>query len=253
MPRQARKDLRTPFLHVMVQGVNKEYIFCKKEHKEKYLETIATQKEKKTFNLLAYCIMDNHAHLLFYVEDINEFGKFMHKVNLTYAQMYNKEEKRCGVLFRNRYRAEPIYDMKYLVNCIKYIHNNPVKANMVEKCEDYLYSSYNDYINKVGLSQTKIIKETFGENCDFAELFDTAYDKRYIDVDDENLKNVNEYISSGITEYCKDRKIAIIDIFTDRSILIDTINHLKVNCGIKYVEIRDFFNISRGVMDKLKK
>lgn len=252
MPRLARKDLRTPFLHVMVQGVNREYIFYKKEYIDKYLTIISNQMKNCKFDILAYCIMNNHAHFLVYVEDINELGRFMQKVNLIYAKMYNKEEKRCGVLFRNRYQAEPIYDIKYLVNCIKYIHNNPVKANMVEKCEDYIYSSYSDYINNVGISQTEIIKEIFGEDCNFTELFNNAYDKKYMDVDDDFNQKIDEYISSGIVEFCKDKGIMICDIFIHRSILKDLIEYLKENCGIKYVEIRNSLDIPRGVMDKLK-
>ena len=118
MPRKARKDLNTPFLHTMIQGVNKEYIFYKKEYIKMYLDIINTNIGYFNFEILAYCIMNNHAHFLIYVDDMNEFAKFMHKVNLQYAQLYNKKENRCGVLFRNRYRTEPIYDRKYLINCI---------------------------------------------------------------------------------------------------------------------------------------
>ena len=118
IPRIARKDLNTPFLHVMVQGVNKEYIFYKQEYIEKYIKIIKENYDNYNFTILAYCIMNNHAHFLVYTEDIIEFGNFMHRINLLYANMYNKKEKRCGVLFRNRYRTQPIYNLKYLVNCI---------------------------------------------------------------------------------------------------------------------------------------
>ena len=82
-------------------------------------------------------MMNNHTHFLVYTEDIKDFGRFMQKNNLIYAQMYNKEEKRCGVLFRNRYQTEPIYKIEYLINYIKYIHNNPVKAKMVTRFAEY--------------------------------------------------------------------------------------------------------------------
>ena len=63
--------------------------------------------------------MNNHAHFLVYTEDIKQSGKFM----LLYSNFYNLRENRCGVIFRNRYRAEAIKDMKNLINCIKYIHD----------------------------------------------------------------------------------------------------------------------------------
>lgn len=252
MPRQARKDIKTPFLHVIVQGVNKEYIFYKKEYIEKYLEIIANKKKDYKFEIIAYCMMNNHAHFLVYTENVKEFGKFMQRVNLIYAQIYNKEEKRCGVLFRNRYQTEPIYDMKYLINCINYIHNNPVKAKIVKKCEEYKYSSYNDYLNNVGVSQNIIMKKIFGKNYDYCRIFNDIYEKRFIDIDDENCKTVDEYIANGISEFKCEKRVDLVTILSDRKILKELIKYLKEYCNIKYVEIRNFLRIPRGTMDILK-
>ena len=264
MPRIARKDLGTPFLHVMVQGVNKEYIFFKyqifskyiifykDEYIEKYLELMKNKIRDYNIEMLAYCMMNNHAHFLMYAELINELGKFMQKVNLNYSQMYNRNEKRCGVLFRNRYQAEPIYDIKYLINCIKYIHNNPVKAKMVEKCEDYKHSSYNDYVYNKGLSQSKIIKSILGEKCDFRELFNNTYDKKYMDIEDDNECTVDDYITQGIVEFKQNENTKIEEIFGNRNVLKRAINYLNKCCEIKYVKIEKYFEISKGTMGYLK-
>ena len=252
MPRKARKDLGTSFLHVMVQGVNKEYIFYKEEYIEEYIKIINRNKSDFKFDILAYCIMNNHAHFLIYSEDINEFGKFMHKTNLMYAQMYNSKEKRYGVLFRNRYQTEPIYKVEYLINCIKYIHNNPIKAKIVQKCEDYKYSSYNDYINNIGVTQSKIMKSIFGSNCNYRILFENTYEKMYMDIDDGNSERANEYINEGINEFKKENNIGIDEILSNREILKKLIYFLKEKCGLKYVEIRNWLGIPRGTMDLLK-
>ncbi len=79
IPRIARNNLNTPFLHVMVQGVNKEYIFYKKEYIEKYLKLIEENLEKYDLTIMAYCMMNNHAHFLIYTENVEKFGKFMHQ------------------------------------------------------------------------------------------------------------------------------------------------------------------------------
>ncbi len=253
MARKARKDLGTPFIHVMVQGINKEYIFYKDEYIVAYMKMIDKNKKNCKFDILAYCIMNNHAHFLIYVEDIKEFGMFMHKTNLMYAQMYNAKEERSGVLFRNRYQTEPIYNMEYLINCIKYIHNNPVKAKMVQKCEDYRYSSYSDYINNIGMSQNKILKEIFGEKCNYREIFESTYEKRYMDINDGNLDVVGEYINEGIKEFKHIYNIGLVEIFANRECLKKLIRFLKEKCNVKYVEIRKYLEISRGVMESLKK
>ena len=96
------------------------------------------------------------------------------------------------MLFRNRYKSEPIYDRKYLLNCIKYIHNNPVKANIVEECGDYKYSSYNDYSNNTGIAKNKILEDIFGKDCNYLFLFKKGYDKIFMDVDEE--KDFEHYI-----------------------------------------------------------
>ena len=97
MSRVARKDFKTPFLHIMVQGINKEYIFENNKHIEKYLNIIDIINEKHNLTIIAYCIMNNHAHFLIYSKDIYEISKFIQKTNLIYANYYNKEKNRVGV------------------------------------------------------------------------------------------------------------------------------------------------------------
>ena len=74
MPRISRKNLETSFFHVMVQGIKKEYIFNQKIAIKKYIELLQTEKEKFNLQILAYCVMNNHAHLLIYTEKIEEMS-----------------------------------------------------------------------------------------------------------------------------------------------------------------------------------
>lgn len=251
MPRIARKNLNSPFLHVMIQGVNKEYIFYDTNHIKRYLEIMKVNMKDYDFTIIAYCMMNNHAHFLIYTKDIEKFSKFMHRVNLLYAQRYNKEKERCGVLFRNRYQIEPIRDKQYLINCIKYIHDNPVKAGIVKKSEEYKYSSYNNYINGIGECKCEIMEELFGKDCNYKMLFKSTYAKRFMDYENES-ENVNEYIEEGIKEFVNNNQISYYSILEEREVLKRLIKFLKENCRIKYIEIRKYFEISRGIMDDLK-
>ena len=253
IPRLARKDLNTPFLHIIIQGVNKEYIFNNDEYIEKFLDIFNKIKSDYNFTVIAYCIMNNHAHFLIHTEDIKEVGKFMHRCNMLYAKLYNKEKNRVGVLFRNRYQAEPIYDKKYLINCIKYIHDNPVKAKMVENCEEYKYSSYCDYKFNRGVTKIEIMKKIFGDKCNYLKLFRENFDMRFIDVMDENLENTREYILEGIRAFKKENKKSTVEILSDRIEFKNLIFYLNNICKIKFIEIRNFFEIPRGTMDSLKK
>ena len=139
MPRIARRDYNTSFFHVMVQGIRKEYVFTEREDIELYIRLIYTYMKKYSVKIIAYCVMNNHAHLLTYVEEIEELSKFMKCINTTYAMYYNKKYKKTGYVFRNRYRAEPIFNQEHLVNCINYIHN---KKSFQYKIYTFLHKKY---------------------------------------------------------------------------------------------------------------
>lgn len=248
MARIARKDLNTPYMHVMVQGVNKEFIFEDAKLLKKYLYSILIYEDKNKFSILAYCMMNNHAHFLFYVEDIKAFEKYMHIINLKFANYYNKVKNRCGVVFRNRYQIEPIYNEGHLINCIKYIHDNPVKAEIVDSCEKYHFSSYNDYLNHTGVSLNPKLKEIFGSSFDYITILDKSFDKRFIDVDDNNI---NVYVEAGINEFVSKYNHSLMDIFLKRDVLKNLIMFLKDECNINIKYSCDFLGLTKSAFNRL--
>lgn len=252
MPRIARKDLRTNFLHIMVQGVNKEYIFEKDIYIEKFLIILKKYIEQYDITIISYCIMNNHAHILIYVNNIMDLGKLMHKINIIYAQFYNKEKNRCGVVFRNRYQSEPIYDITHLTNCINYIHMNPVKAKMVKKCEEYKYSSYRDYKLNRGICKSKIMEKIYGKNFDFSSLLSKGNNCLFIDVNKPKICEINEMIDIKINEFKKNNDFCLIEILSDRNNLKLLIKYLRNECNFKYVDICNRLDINKSLINKLK-
>jgi REP element-mobilizing transposase RayT len=121
MPRRARRDNESSFFHIIVQGIDKKYIFSSENYMKKYYELIIEKSLKHNINVLAYCIMGNHAHLLIYTTQIRDMSNFMRDVNTEYGTYYNKKEKRVGYVFRDRFVSEPICNTRYLYNCISYI------------------------------------------------------------------------------------------------------------------------------------
>lgn len=242
MPRIARKGLGTSFFHVIVQGINKEYVFYKNEHIEKYLELINKHIENYDIELLSYCIMNNHAHLLIYSENTKEMAKFMHKINCIYAQYYNKMENRVGVLFRNRYVSEPIYTVDYLINCIQYIHMNPVKANIVTDASKYKYSSYNDYVRNEGVSKNKVLIDIFG-TPDWVKIFEMIDDSiifKDIDGNDEDI------IDMVISRFEKEAGMSLKEIIKEDEMFRKLIKILKENYKVTYTQIAEKCKINRG-------
>ncbi len=243
----------TNFVHVMVQGVNKEYIFNNERFINEYLRIMRASIKKYDIELMAYCIMNNHAHMLLYTENIETLGKYMKEINFTFARFYNDMKKRVGVLFRNRYRAEPIYDNKYLLNCIKYIHDNPVKAKMVSKCEEYPYSSYKDFMYNTGVTQNSIMLELFGSSCDYMYLFKELSEQRFMEMEDDEGEIIKTYIEDGILDFKREYPTELFEIFHDKVLLKKLICYLNENHKIKYNELCDYFDIPKETLKYWKK
>lgn len=158
MPRDPRGSYDKSYFHIMCQGINKEYIFNENYLKEKYKNSMLKFAKENNVNILSYCIMDNHVHILVYVDNTRDMSDFMHSLNANYAEYYNWKKDRKGYVFRDRYKSEVITSLSYLRNCMVYIHKNPVVGKIVDKMEKYKYSSYNDFIQNKGICTDKNLK-----------------------------------------------------------------------------------------------
>lgn len=147
MPRTART--RGPFCtyHVVERGNNRNRIFLNDSDRWRMLETLAKAKAKYNFLIYAYCLMDNHIHLLV-GDNGNDISKLMQSINVSYALYFNRVHNRAGHLFQDRFRSELVEDDRYLLEVSRYIHNNPVRAGIVQKPEQYRWSSYAIYLGK---------------------------------------------------------------------------------------------------------
>lgn len=249
MPRIARKDYKTNYFHIIVQGMNKEWIFKKEKYLKKYRELLLNNKEKYDIKILAYCIMNNHAHILIYCEKIEELSQYMKSVNTSYANYYNTIEERVGHVFRNRYEAEEINSERYLLNCIAYIHNNPVKAGMVKKASDYKYSSYNNYINKTGIINNTILKLVFGTSTNYLEQYRVIHKEEYIFKDIvEDKRSAKEIIK----EYEIEKNIKIKEIKQSEKYTIELTKKLKEE-GLSINKISQIIEINRFKLSRILK
>jgi len=248
MPRIARKYLETSFFHVIVQGVNKDFIFYKNEYKEDYLFLIKKYQKEFDIEILAYCIMSNHAHLLIFTEKVDMLSSFMHLINSLYAQKYNRDENRVGHVFRNRYLSEAICSEQYLINCMNYIHKNPVKAGIVKKCSEYKYSTYNDYIQCTGFANNKILNKIIGKE-NYKQLLNIEKDNMIfwdIDITDEQI------MDNVIQRYEEQEKKTLQEILEKKETAKELIDILKNQYRITFKKMQNKFNISERKMDKLK-
>lgn len=231
----------------MVQGNNKEYIFEKNSYKELYKTLVLTNAKKFDIMPVAYCIMGNHAHLLMESEDFKNISNCMHKVNTMYAMKYNEREKRVGNVLRGRFKAEPIETVEYLYNCILYIQNNPVKAHIVEKASEYRYSSYNDYKQKNGIVNNRLINKIFNDNDSFFEIMKNKENLEYEFLEYEERKKSLEEL---VEEYVRNKNTTLQNIITNEISFKEFIKTLRRE-KISISQISNLTKINRTKISKL--
>lgn len=249
MPRMARRNLESGFFHIMVQGIKKEEIFIKDEYKKKYIQLMHIFKEKHEIEIVCYCVMNNHVHIIIYSENIDELTKFMMKLNTTYAVHYNKSENRVGYVYRNRFESKQIYNQDYLTKCIKYIHMNPVKAEYVKEEKEYKYSSYNDYINKTGIVNNNLLEKIFNSKYEYLKSFlEIEYDENLfedIEINETDLKD----IQNEIRIFIEKEDIPIEELREDKRLIRKLYKLLDIK--ISKAELARQIGISRSKLSKI--
>lgn len=145
MPRKPRIQQPGMIHHVIVRGNNQESIFREDADKIRYLQLVNRYKERHLFKLLAYCIMDNHIHLLIKQGNMS-LSKSMQGIQQSFTQYYNTKYNCIGHVFHQRFKSFPVDDDAYLLALIAYIHNNPKVAGVVNDLGNYKWSSHIEII-----------------------------------------------------------------------------------------------------------
>lgn len=144
MARQLRIEFEEAFYHITSRGNLRDRIFFDDKDREKFLEILQRTKERYSYLLHAYTLMDNHYHLLIDTPKAN-ISRIMQNINTIYTVHINRKYRRSGYLFQGRFKGLVVDKDEYLVTLSRYIHLNPVRANIGQKPEEYRWSSYNAY------------------------------------------------------------------------------------------------------------
>jgi REP element-mobilizing transposase RayT len=147
MARPLRIEYAGACYHVINRGVERRRIFGVDRDYEKFLRFCHMLGNRYAVSLYAYCLMPNHYHLLIRTRKAN-LREFMQELNGQYSQHYNRRCGRVGPLFQGRYKGVVVQAEEYGTRVARYIHMNPVKASLVDRPEDYRWSSYRAYVEK---------------------------------------------------------------------------------------------------------
>lgn len=129
---------------------------------------------KNSFDLICYCLMPNHFHLLIQQKTDLPITKLMSKICTGYAKYFNKEYKRIGAVFQDQFKTVRIENNEQLIWTSFYIHKNPLEACLVKNIKDYKWSSFNEYFDssqKNDLCNKIIICEQFNNPNTYLNYF----------------------------------------------------------------------------------
>lgn len=230
MPRQARAKSSTGIYHCILRGVDKRDIFLDDQDRYKFLKEIKNAKEKYDFALYAYCLMNNHVHLLI-KENQTNLGMIMHYIGFKYSMYFNLKYQRVGHLFQNRYISKPVETEAYLLTVQKYIHQNPPYM------QTYKWSSYGEYVcDERKITDTKFILGMFAQ-----ETKKAINEFRQFTCRKSNKISIEEYKDCELVKNVPDEKV--IKVISNMLNIDNILEIKKYNTVIRNKYIKDILQI----------
>lgn len=143
MPRQARVSVADVVYHVINRANGRDQIFHTDKDYQHFESLLQEAKELTAMRILSYCIMPNHWHLVLYPHTDTNLAEFMSWLTSTHVRQYRTKTKTIGYghLYQDRYKSFPAESNGYCQTLIRYIEQNPLRAKLVERAEDWQWSS----------------------------------------------------------------------------------------------------------------
>lgn len=153
MPRTARSSQGGYCYHVLNRGNGRQTVFHKDGDYAAFLKLLAQAGERVPVRLLAYCLMPNHFHLALWPQKDGELSAYMMWLMTAHVRRYHKHYRSSGHVWQGRFKAFPVQEDDHLLTLLRYIERNPLRAAMVDRAQDWLWSSVLD----LGLSGFRAI------------------------------------------------------------------------------------------------
>jgi putative transposase len=247
LPRQARQKSSTGIYHVMLKGIDDRNIFIEEGDRKKFLFQLLQAQERSGFDLLAYCLMDNHVHLL--LEEKEDLGSAMKRITVGYVLWHNNQYGRTGHLFQNRYSSEPVEDDDYLVTVARYIHQNPVKAGIVKKADRYPWSSYSGYLDAYQGRSTPVstgrIRGYFQSQKQFESFMNEQKEDKCLGYESKGKMTDSELVALMKQDYHVD---PVQMVKTDESREVIRSLYQRKRTSIR--QLARVFGVSKGVIER---
>ena len=141
MPRVGRKIIDGLIYHVLNRGNEKRLIFADADDYQEFLDLMARAQERFPINILAYCLMPNHFHLVGQAPVAAELAKKMHWLLSTHARRFRSKWEGAGHVWQGRFKSFPVQSDHHLITLLRYVEGNPVRAGLAKSCREWPWSS----------------------------------------------------------------------------------------------------------------
>ena len=160
------------YYHVFNRGCNKEKIFIAESDYKKLLSKIKLTKDTYKIEIIAYCLLPNHYHLMLYQASDKPISDWLRDLFNGYVQRFNRKYNRSGTIFERTAKPKLITSDKYLIDGIHYINSNPFKHGLVENPVDWKFSSLSEYLgDKNVLVSKRIVGSYFYQDYTYQTSF----------------------------------------------------------------------------------
>lgn len=152
--------------HLYNRGNDRHLIFFEQENYLYFLRLVRRHLIEQTLDVLAYCLMPNHYHLLVQCKTHEVSGAMM-RLSVAYTKAMNRRYNRVGSLFQGQFQAIAVDSDEYLSHLTRYIHLNPVKARLAARPEDWEFSSYREYagLRSGTLPKLEVVRRQLGSEA----------------------------------------------------------------------------------------
>ncbi len=256
MPRKPRSMSSSGIYHVILRSVNQHIIFEEDSDYQKFLFILSDCVKKYDIQIYAYCLMDNHVHLLIHSSRIC-LASFFQSLGTRFVRWYNNKYSRCGHLFQERFYSVAIETNSAFLSVLLYIHNNPANANVCRHPSEYRWSSFNAYYGaRNSLVDVSLAYDICGSKESLLHYFAT----KQVSADNELFKNDHRETSHFLTD---ERALSIFKSLTNLSSTSD-VNTLqktqrndyvrKLRCkGLTIKQVSRIMDISETTVKRLCK
>lgn len=173
MPRTARQRSASNIYHVTARGAGRRTMFEDDEDKARFVRKLDNARREHRVDLFAWCLMDNHYHLLLRGE-LDDISRLMRRINTSLAHHYNGRHGHVGPVVQGRFSSTPVESNEHFLGAVRYIHLNP--RDREDDFRDYPWSSYRQYAGDEGICDTEFALDVFGGRAQFETYHEIGSD-----------------------------------------------------------------------------